>query len=186
MRVAPCGLCCRGCWGAGVGWVAWYGLVTPPRPPPPVVLPGAAVAALRLAGAFAPGFALRARATACHWGARFALSPYGGARKKPVMGWSRRVSDNLQDSNPPPIGASSEGRLAWPQASSPSGHLRKAPRPTQPRVAPFSAPRNARESSHGLASPNVSQAFTSPLAYPRLNHFTRCAEVPCVNDSGVM
>ena len=36
-----------------------------------------------------------------------------------------------------------------------------------------------------LASPNVSQALISPLAYPRLNHFTRCAELPCVNDSGV-
>jgi len=36
---------------------------------------------------------------------------------------------------------SSEGRLAWPQAPSPSGHLCKPPRPTQPRVALFSAPR---------------------------------------------
>ena len=30
----------------------------------------------------------------------------------------------------------------------------------------------------------VSQAFGSPLSKPRLNHWTRCAEVPCVNFSG--
>ncbi len=37
--------------GAGSGWVGWSGFVAPPRPPPPVILPGAAVALLRLAGA---------------------------------------------------------------------------------------------------------------------------------------
>ena len=42
-----------------------------------------------------------------------------------------------------------------------------------------------RAASHSLDSPNVSQVLISPLAYPRLNHFTRCAELPCVNDSGV-
>ncbi len=50
-RGSPFGLCCRRCWGAGVGWVGWYGLLTPPRPPPPVILPGAAFASLCLAGA---------------------------------------------------------------------------------------------------------------------------------------
>ena len=45
------------------------------RPPPPVILPGAAFALLCLAGAFAPGFALRARAAACRWGRLVVLSP---------------------------------------------------------------------------------------------------------------
>ena len=95
----PSGSRCRGCLGAGgavrlglprvlgggcVRWGAWYGLVTPPRPPPPVILPGAAVAALRLAGAFAPGFAVPARAAAGVWGAgvrraAWAAAGVGGA-----------------------------------------------------------------------------------------------------------
>ncbi len=76
--VSPGGLCCRGCWGAwGAGWVGWYGLIEPPRPPPPVILPGAAVAALRLAGAFAPGFAVPARAAAGGWGGGGRVSPGG-------------------------------------------------------------------------------------------------------------
>ena len=35
-----------------------------------------------------------------------------------------------------------------------------------------------------LASANVSHARGSPVSMPRLNHATRCAELPCVNDSG--
>ncbi len=64
-RASPFGLALpRVLGGQVLGWVGGYGLFTPPRPPPPVILPGAAVASLRLAGAFAPGFALRARAAA--------------------------------------------------------------------------------------------------------------------------
>ena len=33
-------------------------------------------------------------------------------------------------------------------------------------------------------SANVSHARGSPVSIPRLNHDTRCAELPCVNDSG--
>ena len=45
--------------------------------------------------------------------------------------------------------------------------------------------RDQARALQGWASLNVSQAFMSPVWYPRLNHFTRCAELPCVNDSGV-
>ena len=57
-----------------------------------------------------------------------------------MWGSSGVASDNLQDSNHRRLGASAEGRLAWPQASSPSGHLCKAPRPQKPRVAFRRAP----------------------------------------------
>ena len=46
------------------GLAGGFGLSYTARPPPPVILPAAAVASLCLGGAFAPGFALRARATA--------------------------------------------------------------------------------------------------------------------------
>ena len=56
----------------------------------------------------------------------------------------RRVSDDRPCKQPPPIGASTEGRLAWPQLPSPSGHVCKPPRPWDPRVAfpqaPFFSP----------------------------------------------
>jgi hypothetical protein len=45
------------------------------------------------------------------------------------------ASDNRQDSNPLRLGASAEGRLAWPKLPSPSGHLCKPTRPAEPRVA---------------------------------------------------
>ncbi len=50
-------------WGVVAERVAWSGFNYTARPP--VILPGAAVASLRLAGAFALGFALWARAVAC-------------------------------------------------------------------------------------------------------------------------
>ena len=50
------------------------------------------------------------------------------------------ASDNRQDSNHRRLGASAEGRLAWPPASSPSGHLCKPTRPRDPRVALPRAP----------------------------------------------
>jgi hypothetical protein len=43
------------------GALAWFGFNYTTRPPPPVILPAAAIASLCLGGAFAPGFALRAR-----------------------------------------------------------------------------------------------------------------------------
>ena len=57
-----------------------------------------------------------------------------------MWGSSGVASDNLQDSNHRRLGASAEGRLAWPQASSPSGHLCKPTRPQDPRVAFRRAP----------------------------------------------
>ena len=57
----------NGLWLPRVRWWAW-GLVRfsyTARPPPPVILPGAAFALLCLAGAFAPCFAVPARAAAC-------------------------------------------------------------------------------------------------------------------------
>ncbi len=50
------------------------------------------------------------------------------------------ASDNRQDSNPLRLGASAEGRLAWPKLPSPSGHLCKPTRPAEPRVAFRRAP----------------------------------------------
>ena len=76
--VLPFGLCCRGCW---VGGVVWFGCTA--RPPPPVILPGAAFAALCLAGAFAPGFALRARAAAGGWGAGVGWAGWYGLIEPP-------------------------------------------------------------------------------------------------------
>ncbi len=83
---APYGLCCRGCLEVGcwVGGVVRFSYTA--RPPPPVILPGAAFAALCLAGAKAPGFAVPARAAACFLGRLLVLSPYGGARKKARYG----------------------------------------------------------------------------------------------------
>ena len=56
------------------------------------------------------------------------------------VGVRRRVSDKRPWEQPPAIGASSEGRLAWPHVPSVSGHLCKAPRPQNPRVALRRAP----------------------------------------------
>ena len=68
------------------------------------------------------------------------MSPYGGARRGAMRGPSGVASDNRQDSNQRRLGASSEGRLAWPQASSPSGHLCKPTRPQGSRVVSRRAP----------------------------------------------
>jgi len=57
-----------------------------------------------------------------------------------MRGPSGVASDNLQDSNHRRLGASAEGRLAWPQAPSPSGHLCKPTRPQGPRIAFRRAP----------------------------------------------
>jgi len=50
------------------------------------------------------------------------------------------ASDNRQDSNSLRLGASAEGRLAWPKLPSPCGHLCKPTRPAEPRVAFRRAP----------------------------------------------
>ena len=68
-----------GCRGWGVGGCGNWGVVRfsyTARPPPPVILPGAAFALLCLAGAFAPGFAVPARAAACCLMGRAAVSHF--------------------------------------------------------------------------------------------------------------
>jgi len=70
---------------------ACCGLITPPRPPPPVILPGAAFASLCLAGAFAPGFALRARAAACFWTAPVIVTAIEIGIASNVAEWKRNV-----------------------------------------------------------------------------------------------
>ena len=43
------------------------------------------------------------------------LFPYGGAWRSAMRGFGGVASDNRQDSNQRRLGASAEGRLAWPQ-----------------------------------------------------------------------
>jgi hypothetical protein len=71
-----------------------------------------------------------------------------------MRGPSGVASDNRQDSNHPRLGASAEGRLAWPQVLSPSGHLCKPTRPRGPRIALRRAPgrRRVRPSQTALVS----------------------------------
>ena len=100
-------------WGVVDECGGGFGLITPPRPPPPVVLPAAAFASLCLGGAFAPGFALRARATA-HGLGRFLgtcrdgsarsdavrdVSVWRGAEKGAIWGGVDVANDNRQDSS---------------------------------------------------------------------------------------
>jgi hypothetical protein len=68
------------------------------------------------------------------------LSTCGGVRWGATGGWGGVASDNRSDSNHFRLGASAEGRLAWPQASSPSGHTCKPTRPSHPPVAPHRTP----------------------------------------------
>jgi hypothetical protein len=46
------------------------------------------------------------------------------------------------------------------------------------------APFRSVPTQPGQPDANVSQLPTSPCSMPRLNHSTRCREVPCVNVSG--
>jgi hypothetical protein len=69
------------------------------------------------------------------------LSAYGGAWRSAMWGPGGVASDNRSDSNHFRLGASAEGRLAWPQASSPSGHVCKPPRPLGPHIALRHVPR---------------------------------------------
>ena len=57
-----------------------------------------------------------------------------------MWGPSGVASDKWPDSNHRHLGASAEGRLAWPQASSPSGHFCKPTRPQGPHIALCHAP----------------------------------------------
>ena len=77
------------------------------------------------------------------------MSPCGGARRGAMRGPSGVASDNRHDSNQRRLGASSEGRLAWPQASSPSGHLGKPTRPQGSRVVSRRAPGRSRARASG-------------------------------------
>jgi len=56
------------------------------------------------------------------------------------VGFRRRMSDKRPCVHPPPIGASIEGRLAWPPSPSSFGHFCKPTRPLKPRVALRRAP----------------------------------------------
>ena len=136
------GGCCRGCWGVGLGWVGWYGLFTPPRPPPPVILPGAAFASLCLAGAsrraspfglalprMAWGGLLERVLMTPYGGTRFEMSPYRGPRR---YGAGRRVGASRR--------ATTSGR-ALPPASCGRVLLRHLCTTRSMQGALFSAPR---------------------------------------------
>ena len=106
VKVAPAARVGRGVvlprvWCGGGAW-AWgvVGFGYTARPPPPVVLPGAAGASLRLAGALrrASPFGL-ALPPAVLWRVDRSVSPYGGARQSAIWADRRRASDNRQDSN---------------------------------------------------------------------------------------
>ena len=113
--------------------LVWFSYTT--RPPPPVILPAAPFASLWLGGALRRLRPLGSRCRACLVGGfpSWVLT-CGGAVRGAMWGFGGVASDNRQDSNHRRLGASAEGRLAWPQASSPSGHICKPPRPAQPRV----------------------------------------------------
>ena len=139
-----CSACAAGCCvgGWGVGLVVWFGYTA--RPPPPVILPAAAGAALRLGGALrrASPFGLALPRVFGKFVVH--VSVWRGAEKGAIWGGVDVASDNRQDSNHPRLAASSEARLAWSKLASASDHLCKPSRSTQPRVAPFSAPRYLR------------------------------------------
>ncbi len=118
--------------GSGLGWVSGYGLLTPPRPPPPVILPGAAFAALCLAGASrraSPfGLALPPAVGEGWWSCLHTE----GRGKRRDMGRSRRVSDNRQDSNQPRLARAPRGGLRGlrpqaPPATFASRPVRRSP-----------------------------------------------------------
>ena len=95
------GLRCRGCWGGGsVGWVGWYGLIEPPRPPPPVILPGAAFASLCLAGALRRASPFGLALPPAGWEGCGSCLRTEGRGKNPSWGGVDVTSDNRQDSNP--------------------------------------------------------------------------------------
>ena len=114
--------------------MVWFSYTT--RPPPPVILPAAPFASLWLGGALRRLRPLGSRCRAClvegfpSW-----MVTCGGVRRSAMWGFGGVASDNRQDSNQRRLGASAEGRRAWPQAPSPSSHLCRPPRPTKPRVA---------------------------------------------------
>ncbi len=146
--------------GAGFGWVGGYGLIEPPRPPPPVILPGAAFALLRLAGAFAPGFALRARAAAGGWGAGWGrvapcgLCCRGCGRGECWVGCVVRLVDTAPPTptrNPPWRGI----RFALPCRRVRAGLRRSGSRcrlPVGKVGGPVSVWRGAEKTRHGVES----------------------------------
>jgi hypothetical protein len=87
------------------------------------------------------------------------MVPYGGARRSVMWGPSGVASDNLHGTNHPRLGASAEGRLAWPPASSPPGHFCRPPRPRGPRVrlrrAPCARPLKSRSAAPRLLSTSL-------------------------------
>jgi hypothetical protein len=81
---------------------------------------------------------------------RISVGVCRGAGERDARVRRRRKCQSARQ-QPPQIGARAEGRLAWPQAPSPSGHLCKAPRSSYPRVALPRIP--------ALAAPSVETAY---------------------------
>ena len=75
-----------------------------------------------------------------------------GPGKRRDMGRSRRRKCQSARQQPPQIGARAEARLAWSKLPSASEHKCKPSRSAQPRVAPFSEPREVSASASASAS----------------------------------
>jgi hypothetical protein len=90
---------------------------------------------------------------------------YGGVRRSAVWGPSGVASDNLHGTDHRRLGASAEGRLAWPQASSPSGHFCKPTRPQGHRAVLRRTP----------CAPSVETAYRVP---PRPGSSVRWVPAP--------
>jgi len=142
----------RGCW---VGGMLWFDYTA--RPPPPVILPGAAGASHCLAGAFAPGFAVPARAAACCLIGGVSVPHFyapgyewRGAEKGAMWGGVDAACANPQDSSHRGLAhATRLGlrglRLQAPPATFASRAVRRSPasrlfpRPGRPRARPSRA-----------------------------------------------
>ncbi len=140
--------CCRGCGGRSCreARLVWF-IATPPRPPPPGILPPRPSLRSGLAAPSAPGFALRARATAHVFqklaGARFCASRRTQGLAGPRCGVeATSASDNGQDSNQRRLARVAEASLARAHSSSACARnarlavrLDPASRPGEPRCA---------------------------------------------------
>jgi len=167
----------------GGGWWAaslvWFGYTA--RPPPPVILPGAAFAALCLAGALRRASPFRlALPPAVLWMVatvpRFCTTGYEwrGAEKRRDGGRSRRRKCQSARQQPPQIGARAEARLAWSPPSSPTDQICKPSRSTQARVAPFSAPRyEAWAAALATSLPSSSSGVRQVLGGSRVGTHSR-------------
>jgi hypothetical protein len=90
----------------------------------------------------------------------YGMDMNGGARKKRDVGVRRRVSDKRPRQQDRPIGASSEGRLAWLLLAVLRPPLQGAPSAELPCRAFFRAPSS-------LSSPDNSALLSSPSRHER-------------------